>query len=262
MSMDARLERLAADLAEAWRRNATIPLPDGGSGPASRAEAFAVQDRMVELVGDRTAGWKVGAAVEAVQQLEGHDGPIVGRILTARVHHSPATVPAATFAEGKVECEFAFRLTADLPLREAPYTRDDLAGIMVFHPAIELTGSRYAATGDGRQPSTHEVIADNCSASGFVFGPPLPAWHSLPFATLPIDARLNGTPLGVYTGVQRYDPVTAVADTAIDLARRGIGLKAGDYVSTGSATVPIPVSAGQTLVAVFGDLSRLEVTLV
>jgi 2-keto-4-pentenoate hydratase len=141
------------------------------------------------------------------------------------------------------------------------YTSDDVAGILVFHPAIELTGSRYAPA-ERRQPSTHEVIADNGSAAGFVFGPPLPDWRGIAFATLPIDARLDGMPLEVYAGVQRYNPVTAVADTATDLAARGIGLKAGDYLSTGSATVPAPIRAGQTLVAVFGRLPSLQVTLI
>ena len=160
-----------------------------------------------------------------------------------------------------MECEFAFRLTADLPLRGDLYRRADVAEIIVFHPAIELTGSRYAAAGAERQPTTHEVIADNGSANGFVFGPPLPTWQSIPFTTLPIDARLDGAPLEVYTGVQRYDPVQAVADTGTALAERGIALKAGDYVSTGSTTVPVPIRAGQTLVAVFEDLPALELTL-
>ncbi len=257
--MDERLERLAADLAAAWREDGKIALPASGAGPASRAEAFAVQDRMVDLIGDRTAGWKVGAAVRAVQELEGHDGPIVGRILAARVHHSPASVPAATYAGGKVECEIAFQLTADLPLEAAPYSREAVARILVFRPAIELTGSRYAPT--DRAPSTHAVIADNGNANGFVFGPALADWREIAFATLPIDARLNGAPLEVYTGVQRYDPVQAVADTASGLAARGLGLRAGDYVSTGSATVPTPIAKGQTLVADFGGLQRLEVTL-
>jgi DNA-binding transcriptional LysR family regulator len=118
--MDARLERLAADLAQAWRSDGRIALPASGAGPASRAEAFATQDRMAELIADSTVGWKVGAAVKAVQELEGHDGPIIGRMLGERLYHSPAEVPAATFAGGKVECEFAFRLTADLPPQQAP----------------------------------------------------------------------------------------------------------------------------------------------
>ena len=155
--MDERQERLAAELAAAWREDRKIALPAGI--PTSRAEAFAIQDRMALLIGDATAGWKVGAAVRAVQELEGHDGPIVGRILASRLHQSPARLPAATYAGGKVECEMAFRLTADLPLADAPYTRDRVAKILVFHPAIELTGlalragrpAALDACGDRRQ---------------------------------------------------------------------------------------------------------------
>jgi 2-keto-4-pentenoate hydratase len=55
--------------------------------------------------------------------------------------------------------------------------------------------------------------------------------------------------------------VGAVADVAAALAARGISMKAGDFVSTGSATVPVPMGAGQTLVARFGDLQSLEVRL-
>jgi 2-keto-4-pentenoate hydratase len=258
--MDERLERLAAELAAAWRAGRKIPLPAAGAGPASRADAFAVQERMALLIGEATAGWKVGAAVRAVQELEGHDGPIVGRIFASRARRSPARLPAATYAGGKAECEIAFRLTADLPLQDAPYTRERVGKILVFHPAIELTGSRYAPA--ARAPSTHAVIADNGNANGFVFGAPVADWQGLPFATLAIDARLDGTPIEVYTGIQRYDPVQAVADTATDLAARGIALKAGDYFSTGSATVPTPIAKGQTLIATFADLQRLEVTLV
>jgi len=256
--MDARLEGLAADLADAWRSSTQIPLP-GVSGPASRDEAFAVQDRMAALIGDRIAGWKIGAAVKAVQDLEGHDGPIIGRILAERVYHSPADVPAR-FAGSKVECEFAFRLGADLPPQGARRSRDEVAEALVFHPAIELTGSRYAPT-EGRQPSTHEVIADNGSGASFVFGQPVPDWHQISFATLPIGARIDDVPLEVYTGVQRYNPIRAVAEIASALAARGMSLKAGDFVSTGSATVPVPIGAGQTLVATFGGLPSLQLTL-
>ena len=76
--MNARIERLAVALAEAWRNDTTMPLPAADAAPASRAEAYAVQDRMAALIDDAVVGWKVGATVEAVQRLEGHDGPIPG----------------------------------------------------------------------------------------------------------------------------------------------------------------------------------------
>src|SRR5258705_2451014 len=61
--MTPKLEQLAQDLAEAWRSGGTVPLPRADSAPAARSEAYAVQDRMAELIGGRGAGWEVRATV-------------------------------------------------------------------------------------------------------------------------------------------------------------------------------------------------------
>lgn len=100
--MSEKVERLARDLADAWRQNRTIPLPPAGQAPATRAEAYAVQDRMAELIGGRVAGWKAGATVRAVQIFEGHDGPLLGRVFADRCFESPASIPGGLFhgAEG------------------------------------------------------------------------------------------------------------------------------------------------------------------
>jgi 2-keto-4-pentenoate hydratase len=261
--MDAKIETLAAALAEAWRDRTTIPLPAAAHGPASRAEAFAVQDRMAELLGDPVVGWKVGATVKAVQRLEGHDGPIPGRLFASRVFDNPARVPASLFDGYKVECEFAFRFTHDLPLRGRPYAPEEIADRLVFHAGVELAGTRYAQVANGRKPNTHDAIADNGTGGGFVFGSGVTDWHDIPFETLPIVAALDdGEPIQVYTGEYRRDPLVITAETVNDLAERGYFLAAGDYLSTGSLTMPTPIHRGQTLVARFGDLVTLQVTLV
>lgn len=259
--MSDKIETLAAALADAWRSTAAIPRASGADAPASRAEAYAIQDRMAALIGDPVAGWKVGATVPAVQRLEGHDGPIPGRIFGPRVFETPAYLSAAEFPGTKVECEFAFRCAEDLPRREQPWTTDALAPLVVFHPAVELTGTRWAPA--DTPPRTHEVIADNGSGAGFVFGPGITDWRALPFATLPIAAAISGgAPIDVYTGEYRRDPLEVLAETVNDLAARGETLKKGDYVSTGSLTVPTPLSAGQTLVARFAEIATIEVALI
>ena len=43
------------------------------------------------------------------------------------------------------------------------------------------------------------------------------------------------------------------------LAATGRGLKAGDYVTTGTTTQPVPAAAGQTVLADFGALGRVEI---
>jgi 2-keto-4-pentenoate hydratase len=52
-------------------------------------------------------------------------------------------------------------------------------------------------------------------------------------------------------------PADAVAWLADALAERGDALRAGDLVTTGSTTRPVPVAAGETVVARFSSLGSV-----
>jgi 2-keto-4-pentenoate hydratase len=258
--MNATFEALARDLAEAWRSGGTIPLPQ--AGPASRAEAYAIQDRMAELIGGTVAGWKVGATVRAVQVFEGHDGPLPGRIFADRLFDSPAQIPASLFKGVKVECEFAFRLTRELPASNGPVTRDQIAGSLTFHPAFELAGSRFAPGTGNRWATTFDGVADNGSGGAAVLGAAVENWQALPFETLEIDARIDDSPpIQIYTGAYRRDPAVITAETFSDLRARGVPLPVGTVVLTGSLSLPTPVRKGQTVTAKFTGLPPLSLTL-
>ena len=260
--MARKFETLARDLAEAWRTGSTVPLPAAGLGPTTRAEAYDIQDRMAELIGGQVVGWKVGATVRAVQIFEGHDAPLPGRIFADRLFESPARISASLFKGVKVECEFAFRLTRDLPKGTAPVSRDELAGGLTFHPAFELAGSRYAPGTGNRAETTFDGIADNGSGGAAVLGPAVADWQTLSFDTMEIDARIDDSPpIQIYTGAYRRDPVGIVAETLSDLRARGIDLPAGTCVLTGSLSLPTPVRKGQTVTAKFAGLSPISFTL-
>ena len=255
-------EQLARDLADAWRSGGTIPLPPAGQGPATRAEAYAIQDQMAGLIGGAVAGWKVGATVRAVQLFEGHDGPLPGRIFADRCYDSPARVPANLFNGVKVECEFAFRLTRDLPKGTTPIGRAEIADALTFHPAFELAGSRFAPGTGNRAATTFDGIADNGSGGAAVLGAAVEGWQRLPFETMEIDARIDDSPpIQIYTGAYRRDPVAIVAETFSDLRARGIALPRGTCVLTGSLSLPTPVRKLQTVTAKFADLPTLSLTM-
>ncbi len=260
--MKESFEQLAQSLAEAWRRCGTLPLPPAGAAPSSRADAFVIQDRMAELIGERCVGWKVGAAVRAVQILEGHDGPITGRLLASRIFASPAEVPASLFAGYKIECEFAFRFRQDVPARARAYTRSEIAPQLVFHPGLEIAGTRYAPGTGGRVATTYDAIADNGTGGAYVVAAGIEAWQDIDFERLAVDARIDGgEPIHMYTGEFRRDPVDILVETVNGLSDRGIGLAAGDLLSTGSLTLPTPLREGQTYVARFGEIMTLSVTM-
>src|SRR5262245_34153664 len=161
---------------------------------------------MATLIGGTIAGWKVGATVRAVQVFEGHDGPLPGRVFADRLFDSGAKIPANLFRGAKVECEFAFRLTKELPAGNGPVTRDQIAGSLTFHPAFEIAASRYAPGTGNRASTTFDGVADNGTGGAAVIGPAVTDWQELPFETMEIDAHIDDSPaIQIYTGAYRRD---------------------------------------------------------
>src|SRR5215213_5982176 len=101
---------------------------------------MAVMLRVNEKLGWASAGWKIGAAAEEVRRAEGVPGPAPGQLSLSGVQASPARLPSSLFINYRCsECEFAFRVGADLPPREAPYTEDEVAdAIESLMPALEI----------------------------------------------------------------------------------------------------------------------------
>jgi len=259
--MQAKFENLAQALAKAWREGASVPAPAADVAPQSRADAFAIQDRMAEILGDRCVGWKVAGAIPAFQRMEGLDGPYVGRLFANRHHASPAQLPAALFMRCKVECEFAFRFKAMVRARKEPYVRSELEPALILHPGLEVTGRRYAAIPGSRKLTVYDIIADNGAGGAYVEGTGIEDWTRIDFSAVSIDARIEqGEPIQNFTGEYRRDPVEILVETVNELSARGIDVSQGDLMSTGAVTLPTQMGPGQTFIARFGDLGTLRLS--
>lgn len=260
--MNESLENLAKNLAGAWLSGDPIPLPAAEDAPASRAEAYAIQDKMAEEIGASVTGWKVGASVKAVQFFEGHDGPLPGRVFEDRAYDGNAVAPAALYKGAKVESEFAFRLTDQLPQGTDTVTVADLQDRMAFHPAIELSAVRYAPGTGGRAANTFDGIADNGSGGAAVLGEAVDDWHDLPFETMAIDARIDDSPpIQAYSGIYRRNPAEIMAESLSDLRQRGVNFEPGMFLLTGSLTLPTPIRKEQKLTVKLGDLPQISLML-
>lgn len=260
--LQASFEDLAQALAKAWQGGPPVAVPAAQAAPRSRTEAFAIQDRFAEILGDRCVGWKVAAAIPAFQRMTGFDGPYVGRLFASRHRKSPAQLPAAMFPQYKIECEFALRFTHGVPSRRKPYTSLELEPVLVFHPGLEVTGHRYAEGPSSRKLTVYDVIADNGAGGAYVEGGGIGDWRGIDFSALPIEARIDdGDSIQVFTGEYRRDPVDIVVETVNELSTRRIDIAAGDLISTGAVTMPTQMGAGQTFTARFGDLAKLCLSL-
>ena len=74
-----------------------------------------------------------------------------------------------------------------------------------------------------------------------------------------VAAYRNGALAGQGSGAKVLgDPRAALAWVANELCTHGEGLRAGDVVITGTCLTPVPVTAGDSVKADFGDFGALE----
>jgi 2-keto-4-pentenoate hydratase len=250
----------AAEILLAARRDhRTIAgLPDS-CRPLTVDEGYAVQDELVAQGGARVLGWKLGATTPYWQKRAGLKGPMAGRLLEGAVHTGSATLAGTTFHLRMVECEYAFRLGADLPPRSTPYGREEVeAAVAAVHGCIEVADSRYEK---GLLVDTPSLIADNVLAGAYLVGPAIPNFRSADLTHAPVrvssDGKLLSEGSGEHTG---GDPILPLVWLADDRRVRGDGLHAGMLVSTGSCTGGYRAPPKAVIKAEFSVFGTVELT--
>lgn len=255
-----RLRRLAENLAKVWPHDTVDSDDPELPFPRNREEAYFVQDKLADLVGHPTTGWKAGATSARMRELDGHDDIIPGRIFaptTWRGTH--VRINAELPLNARVEAEFAFRLNAAFPVRDKPRRPEEFADAAVLHPAIEIIGDRLKKSNLSTGLRSLATIADNGGGFGFVSGNPVKNWRNIDFLRHQVSLRVGSGPVAQnFAPEDRCDALEAMADLANLLSKRGIPLREGMYISTGAATVPQPINKGSKATADFGDLGTIR----
>jgi 2-keto-4-pentenoate hydratase len=253
-----RVEDAAAFLAAARRERRVIEALPDTCRPQSLAEGYEVQDAFRAIWPDTVAGWKIGATAGPTMDKFGVKEPMYGPFFASTVYQSPAKAAAPTRHPMTLESEFAYRLGRDLPARAAPYTREEIvAAIDAIMPAFEIVGTRYT------QVPFHDVgsvVADCMLNAAMVLGTPTTDWRGLDIPRHPVRLTIDGAVAGEGTGADPLGDPRRVLDWVINkLSAAGIDLKRGEVLSTGTCTGMVPIKPGQTAVADFGALGRIEV---
>jgi 2-keto-4-pentenoate hydratase len=231
-------------------------LPDG-LAPASVAEGYAVQDAFIACWPDQVVGWKVGATAAAVQEKFGLSEPFSGPVFARDVQTSPAAPVARDFPHLCLESEFAFRFTRSLPARAQRYERAEIiAALGALVPAFELIGPRFDSLLSGRAPM---AIADCGVNAGLVLGVPVDDWQGYDLPNHRVVLQVEGVEVAAGSGANVLgDPIKVLEWAVNHLSTRGIGLEAGQLISTGTTTGLSYVRPGQRAVADFGALGQVE----
>jgi 2-keto-4-pentenoate hydratase len=228
-------------------------------GPATIPDAYDIQERYVALLrsehGD-TAGYKVGLTSAPMQAFCGIDHPIAGVVLARRVHQSGAAVRRADFGRLGLEFEIAVRIKSDVPVTGVPCTAEMIAPyIGGVCAAIELVDDRNA---DYTNLDVLSLLADNSWNGGIVLSEFATKWPDLES----VLGRATKDDVAVGEGHGRDilgHPFNSAAWLATQLASRGVQLKAGQVVMTGSVMKTIFPSEDATYRFDLEEIGAVEV---
>jgi 2-keto-4-pentenoate hydratase len=229
--------------------------------PHSLTEGYAIQDAMVATAAQPVLGWKIAATSKAGQEHIGVTEPLAGRLFQNFVVADGTRLPAAPLHMKVMEAEFAFRMGRGLPPRDAAYEQQEVCdAVAALHLAIEVPDARFERFAE---IGPAQIVADDAFAAWFLLGPEVRDWHRLDLATQKVRALKNGTLAAEGTGADALgDPRIALTWLANHLAQRGIGLKPGDIVTTGTCITPATIAPGDQMVAEFIGLGRVTLAFI
>ncbi len=194
--------------------------------PRTEEQAYLVQRGVMAELGG-IGGWKVGSPNPT--------GPFTCAPLPAAgVQASPGHVSTEHCTDGGVEAEIAVRLARDLPPRDAPYGPEEvLDAVASAHPAIEVLQSRYV---DPDRVDPLSALADSLAHFGLVVGPAVAGWRSINLDAEQVALQVNGQEMKRRTANPAGDMLRLLGWLANHGAHWAGGLRAGQYVTTGSWT--------------------------
>jgi len=243
--MDQRAVAQAAELLVAARRTGRLldALPDA-CRPQTLDDAFLIQDATLAALGETVAGWKVALVDNRV---------VRGAIFASRVFENGAQVKAATVPLMGIEAEIAFRFERDMPAGKHSY--EDVANAVSAFAAIEVVDSRFR---DHAAVSAQERNADFVTNGGFVRGPDAADWRKLDLVKIAVTLTIGGQEIVKRSGGHiAGDPLLPAVALANDLPG---GIKAGQFITTGTYTGMTFAKVGQTVVAEFAGFGAVEVS--
>jgi 2-keto-4-pentenoate hydratase len=265
MALDLEAADAAAEMLFEARRNFSKldALPEAIQ-PKTASDGYAVQAGVVKRllsVGDaRSVGYKIGATNPGAREMLGTSEAFAGVLISSYCHAAPLTIRARDYHVIVLEPEIAFRLGHGLPLSRAPFTPETVAeAVEAATPAIEVVTSPFPIW---NKAGIGSIIGDNGANGCWVHGDFITDFRSLDLVDQAVSLSVNGTVERQGAG-RNVDggPMIVLAWLANFLVSMGQELKAGDLVTTGSTTQPLPGAAGQDVVADFGALGQCRLMI-
>jgi len=207
------------------------------------AQAYEIQRLSIEQRlsrGEKLVGYKMGFTSRAKMLQMGVDDLIWGRLTDAMIISDDATINLTDYAHPRAEPEIAFKLKA--PLKGIVTLEQALAAVEAIAPAIEVIDSRYR----NFKFSLSDVIADNCSSTGFVIG----QWSdpATDISNLLMSLRVDGNEVDSGRSSAILDhPLNSLVEAARCVGEADLTLEPGQIILAGAATAAVALAPNQRI---------------
>lgn len=225
-----------------------------GTLPDTLNQAYGIQDEAIAAWDKTILGWKVGRINGAQADQFGADR-LAGPIFSAQIVAGDGDLPdMPVFSEGfaAAEAEFLLRIGTAPPAGKSEFTLDEAADLIdAVHVGIEIASSPLGAI---NAIGPMAVISDFGNNNGLVVGAEIPDWRSSGFEDWTVVTRIDGEEIGRGLASTFPDGAIGSARFLFELmARRGIVLRPGQWISSGAVTGVHDAVAGQKVDVDFGD---------
>jgi 2-oxopent-4-enoate/cis-2-oxohex-4-enoate hydratase len=224
-------------------------------------DAYAVQQRLNARrmqAGETVVGKKIGVTSKAVMSMLGVYQPDFGILLDGMLYNEGQAIAASSLIQPKAEGEIAFILKRDLqgPGVSAADVLSAAEGVMA---CFEIVDSRIRDW----KIRIQDTVADNASCGVFVLGDRVVDAREVDLNTCGMVLEKNGEIVATGAGAAALGaPANAVAWLANTLGARGIALKAGEVILSGSLAPMVPVKAGDNVRVTIGGIGGCSVRFV
>ena len=217
--------------------------------PKSLEDAAVIHGMIATAFGP-IGGWKIGAGSADAT-------PFFAPMPLAWMARSGTLLAGPRFRYRVLEAEIAFLLGKDLPPRAKPYTRAEVvAAIASCHPIIEELESGLI---DPKAANNFSMLADLQMHGGFIHGPACKDWKKIDFKTETVTLSINGKLEVERTGSNTSgDLMRLLPYLANEGAARTGGLKAGQWITTGSWTGNTPARPGSLVEVAFAHAGKVS----
>lgn len=259
---DEQTRKASDTLIAHWEEGTTLAELSKELKPVESADGYAIQQHVLRLTSQPLFGWKIAATSAAGQHHINVTRPLAGRILHERVSEADEAVSLGPNRMRVAELEFVFRMGQTVKPRSEPYsTKEAVEMADGLFLGVEVPDSRYE---DFAKVGAAQLIADNACADKFVLGPEVKAnWRSQDLAAHEVRGwKKNDASFAVRSGSGKEvlgDPRIALTWIVNELSVHGMELGRGQFVTTGTCVVPIPVEPGDVVVGDYGDFGKIEV---